>query len=398
MLYQKAIDKIDWNDVETFCQERIAEGTYLDYKQGFPNDLERIIAAMANTLGGLILIGVEEDKESKPVLPLKGVPFERGLSERVMNIILTNITPPVFPEIQVCPDPTGKNAIVVIRVHESDETPHAIMKNTRVYLRTGNRNNPEELAAIDDIGWLTDRRERSVDLRTALIAKARDHYFAMAAPSGKRLSSLISISLCPLYPKKQFMSPPSLNDILPQIRVRDYFGTSHQFPLPDQYRGRLLQDGIAVTSDELRGYYTELNIYGLYFYTQAIAPERELQDGRTTRVIRASEIFCRIDEVIDSAKKYFDILAYWGPLHYRVSLENYDDSKLITHRQGSYDDASLEDSPDDLITYEEVIPGNGLMSDRQRWITEPIQRICWAFDYNVTQKMLEQYYSKEKKR
>ena len=111
MIYTKPIFDISWDDVNTFCHQRLPEGAYLDYKEDFPTQLEKTISAMGNTFGGLILIGVEEDNEKKPVLPVKGILFQRGLSERVTNIIIANVVPPVFPEIQVCPDPSNARAI-----------------------------------------------------------------------------------------------------------------------------------------------------------------------------------------------------------------------------------------------------------------------------------------------
>jgi hypothetical protein len=45
-----------------FCQTKQAEGARLDYKgTAFPKDLAKIIAAFSNTLGGLILLGVDAD-------------------------------------------------------------------------------------------------------------------------------------------------------------------------------------------------------------------------------------------------------------------------------------------------------------------------------------------------
>lgn len=76
MLYTKPIEQITWDDIESFCQQKIAEGPYLDYKELFPKKLEKTIAAMANTLGGVILVGIKEDKQSKPV------PDERRLPKR----------------------------------------------------------------------------------------------------------------------------------------------------------------------------------------------------------------------------------------------------------------------------------------------------------------------------
>ncbi len=56
------------------------EGTYLNYKEDFPKHLQKTIAAMANTLGGVILICVAEDAEGKPVTPVNGIAFQRGIA------------------------------------------------------------------------------------------------------------------------------------------------------------------------------------------------------------------------------------------------------------------------------------------------------------------------------
>lgn len=67
-------------DVEAFLREDLAEGVRLDYKRDFPGNLEKVIAAMANTEGGVILIGVDEDPERPryPLLPAVGVPIQQA--------------------------------------------------------------------------------------------------------------------------------------------------------------------------------------------------------------------------------------------------------------------------------------------------------------------------------
>ena len=57
------LDKKTYEDVLSFLQEAIPEGVRLDYRRDFPINLEKTIAALANTEGGVILIGVEEDSE-----------------------------------------------------------------------------------------------------------------------------------------------------------------------------------------------------------------------------------------------------------------------------------------------------------------------------------------------
>jgi len=96
------ITSIQWADVVAFCEMGLPESTTLDYKREMPSELERTIAAMANTSGGVILIGVDEDRTStKPVLPIVGIPLVRGLPERITNVCIANLTPPKCPKSQL---------------------------------------------------------------------------------------------------------------------------------------------------------------------------------------------------------------------------------------------------------------------------------------------------------
>jgi len=169
LLYSKPITEVKWEDIIDFCNQQIVEGATLDYKQDFPKDLSKTIAAFANTMGGIILLGIAESDESKPLLPIQGIPFERGLSEKVMSMILSNITPPIIPEIQICSNEDKSRAVIVIRIPQSNQTPHAINNNTRVYIRTGNRNKYEELISIDKLQWLLNNRNKSILFREELL-------------------------------------------------------------------------------------------------------------------------------------------------------------------------------------------------------------------------------------
>lgn len=55
-------------------------------------------------------------------MPIKGIPFTKGLHTRVVNIILDNISPPVFPEINpIRFEKRGRDmAVIAIGVPESD--------------------------------------------------------------------------------------------------------------------------------------------------------------------------------------------------------------------------------------------------------------------------------------
>ena len=51
--------------------------------------------------------------------------------------------------------------VVVVRVDESVQAPHAIEGSTRVYVRTGSITQPYELSDVDRISYMLKRREDS---------------------------------------------------------------------------------------------------------------------------------------------------------------------------------------------------------------------------------------------
>lgn len=181
MLFSKRIDEITYEDVVAFCTEGHEEGIRLDYKVDWPSDLAKVMAAMANTFGGLILVGVDEE-DRRPKLPIAGVKFtsKEQLSQKVASIAFDAIYPPLFPEVAVCEFTSQRRkkpdrAVVIIRVHESHEAPHTVESGTKVYIRVASQTEPyllEKLADIDTIQWLLNKRQKAVELRERLIKDA----------------------------------------------------------------------------------------------------------------------------------------------------------------------------------------------------------------------------------
>jgi len=310
MLYTKPIEEITFKDVEAFCDQQIAENAYLDYKQDFPKDLEKTLSAFANTFGGIALIGVEANDQNKPVIPLKGIRFRTGLSERVMNIILGNVTPPFFPEIQICQDRKNSRAVVVIRVAESDTTPHAIMKNTRVYLRTGDVNNPEEIADIDKITWLLDKRKKAILLKEILIEKSRGRFglFKTKNAVDDRFKGTAELLVTPRYPNTAFLDPPKLADFARSLEVVDPF-TLAVCPR-NVGRVRLTQNGIiSQEHDSAQQFFRtfEMNVYG-----QIIMRESFFCDVEGKRYLPFSSLIACIFVLHKITESLYREIGYWG--------------------------------------------------------------------------------------
>jgi len=406
MIYTKKIQDIDWNDIELFCRQQIKEGAYLDYKEDFPNNLEKTLSAMANTLGGIVLIGIEENDDNTPKTPIKGIQFKRGLSEKVTNIILSNISPPFFPEIQICANQNSDKAVVVIRIPQSHQTPHAINKTTKVYLRTGDVNTPEELATLKEIGWLSNQRLLSTNLKDTILQNAKSRYATFyeflleelqsSSQNGEKTENgLLTLSVSPLYPKNIFLSPIELRDIPEKIKVPDYYGTSTYFPPPNNYSStipKIIQDGIVCINFVDRGkrvFYTELNSFGLYFYRQPI--KRRPSQYALDKVIflSGSEIITRIDEFIDSALLFFKTIGYWGFIDINISLDMISGDKLILDWYRHSEPTGQ--CPDSCVGYSKQGLVNDLDADRDDILLSAVRKLFWAFGVDIEQENIDHF-------
>lgn len=192
MLAKKPED-ITYSDLKNFLAAQEREGQYLDYKQAVSDKKDGVtkaIAAMANTHGGWIFFGVEEvtkDNQGRG-LPGSAVGIDASTQpgRSVLNMCLSKISPPVIPEIatveieqtKTAANPEGK-VVVIVRVHESDSTPHALLPDGQVYIRVSDVSHPYEdgrLALVPEIEMLLNRRNKSVELRESLIQRAYDKY------------------------------------------------------------------------------------------------------------------------------------------------------------------------------------------------------------------------------
>ncbi|MGN1058391.1 MAG: helix-turn-helix domain-containing protein, partial [Candidatus Avelusimicrobium sp.] len=65
MLFKKPFHNITFDDVVDFCGRGLPEGKQLDYKYMLPKNHEKFaktIASFANAMGGMIIVGVQDDK------------------------------------------------------------------------------------------------------------------------------------------------------------------------------------------------------------------------------------------------------------------------------------------------------------------------------------------------
>jgi predicted HTH transcriptional regulator len=109
-----------------------------------PSKIAKPITAFANTAGGVILIGVDDDKR------IVGIHSEKEILEIVDEGVKLHIDPE--PEIEIYHEEFKRRLVLMVLVPESPDKPHSHIEQTRdphtgksvtekrVYIREGSRN------------------------------------------------------------------------------------------------------------------------------------------------------------------------------------------------------------------------------------------------------------------
>lgn len=226
------IDEITFTDVDAFCRSGVQEGVLLDFKRDFPTKLEKTIAAFANTFGGMILIGVDETALGEPAVPICGIPLTVGLRERVIQIGLDAIFPPVIPEVKVIDFKSSNDlsasdrAVIVVRVRESENGAHAVDKRTTVYLRVDNVSDPFRKTTLDELEWFINKRQKAVQEKNRILELVREHAdrYLRRLRTRRGMSTQEPLGKCvfwtvPQFPRQPLASPRELLNAVSEFRV-----------------------------------------------------------------------------------------------------------------------------------------------------------------------------------
>ena len=136
-ILNKSLQELSFSDIEAFLKQGYPEGTQIEYKREIPQkSLSKSIAAFANTRGGIILIGVEEDRDTGVPIKWEGIPNEDRIRERISQFI-ANVEPLPAYDIRII-EVTGERVVVLVRILEGDRTPYYVQNDANLWVRTEN--------------------------------------------------------------------------------------------------------------------------------------------------------------------------------------------------------------------------------------------------------------------
>lgn len=353
--------------IRAFCAQ-FDEGLRVEYKRTLDENVRRnlpkVLSSFANSLGGLIVIGVNATN-GVPQLPIEGFAApEEELALTVENICLQGINPPVAPRITIVPSDTADHIFLVIEVDESWDAPHAIENSKRVYVRTGNAANPYDLAEVDLIIELIKRREGPSSRRERIMALAHERARTVV-PDG---AIHVQVSIAPSYPRRPLCTNDAVWAFLSGTRYR----AGRYFPFATLRR---VGDGVA--SFNRAGEYSQISAFGLLLTRKAMSLQHEREEPE---IISAADVLHTLVKLLHCASAFYAQVNYRGNVEVVVGLNN-----IRTRRMPFLQDEFRYYNVEDYECLEERLlvsqqsstemiqsPGNELVQD-------VLRQVCWSF-------------------
>ena len=378
-MFTKLESDITFSDIKAFCDE-YREGVQVEYKQEIKH-IPKIVSSFANTQGGIFIIGVETDNETNKVIAIDGISNPGGLEEQIIQSALTGIDPGVQPEVIIHEVPDTDNVVVIVRVAESPQAPHAIQNSTRVYIRTGSITQPYELAEIDRIEYLLKRREKPQITTQQIIDRTEKRvrrFFSAYIPD-------ITVIARPVFPHR------------PIISTGDIYEFAREADLSWIYSSRVVGGWVASTRRHPLFYsYWELNEYGIVYHRHHLDKIDQYSNSNEGKYVDVRRFVWEIGRTIEKATSLYKKCGYLGAVDITVQLREVFDETLLFYKfysntlQGRVKSDDIDDIEKQQCFDSEVLASLQCLSqdliDRNKFIdtvdqlTDPL---LWAFNIVV---------------
>jgi hypothetical protein len=196
-------------DIARLIASREQEGPNQDFKRETPrgdnagrHEFAADVSAMANSGGGDLLLGLDEDGEGAAAAI---VPFAGNADQEVRRLqdVLMHSVEPRLPGVQVVAIPVGGGSVIVVRAPQSWAGPHRVKTNQHFFVREGARKRQLDVPEIRGLFLRSESQAQRVrDFRTDRLGKL------LAGETPERLApgSLLVLHLVPTQAALGIMS------------------------------------------------------------------------------------------------------------------------------------------------------------------------------------------------
>lgn len=130
------LEDLEASHITSLVKNQVSESFDLDFKSELyggsdkdKRDLAGDVAALANTAGGVLILGVAEDDQARAE-SAPGVPLSDDEVGRIQKIVASGVAPiPVFDVLSRADASTAGHGFIVIAVPRSPAGPHAVLVN-----------------------------------------------------------------------------------------------------------------------------------------------------------------------------------------------------------------------------------------------------------------------------
>ncbi|HRI06013.1 MAG TPA: ATP-binding protein [Candidatus Dojkabacteria bacterium] len=245
-ILRRDIKNISFDEIVEFCKLGYPEGSQLDYKKKFSenfwsNELQKDVASFANMQGGIIIVGVKEDKTTGKPKEWEGIEINAEEIDRIDRIV-ANMTPLPHAESHLIPNEENTKCFLVIRILEGSNKPYYANNDPIEWIRTGKVKTPIEPASPQYKKYLFDDKNKASEQRKFLLEYAnkifKGHTFnrfeemllngeldhsviGSVHPDFDKTKARLQIAILPYNPNKTLITPSSLKDKIYNIRISE---------------------------------------------------------------------------------------------------------------------------------------------------------------------------------
>jgi hypothetical protein len=348
-IYSKQINSINYSDIALLFSDGAKENIRLEFKREYPSKEEPLkkISSLANTWGGYIVIGIEQDINGK-ASALVGVEPKQGFQQQIIEWCYGSLYPPISPMISAPIQKIDDSSKVfyVVYVSESYDAPYFLNDRKGCYIGTDEFSQLFEprLATYDEIMHLSNRRESAVELRESIISRANQRFLTHVEQGYAAYRNTIGdidttawFAVIPSFPTQMPIDLSKLDKAINQIHIK-----ARDVNFPDGAPNSQF-DGFFFPDPRLLNFaYLEIDNHGLIYYSEEVGHMSEDAQAKNKDssyrpfpsdiYIYSSWIIAWVIFYLKYAYHIYDILDYDGPLTLRVGLDRIQGRNFRIHR------------------------------------------------------------------